>query len=165
MGSSTVVGYVDSSVGISNGTSFSAPLIAGLAAGLIQTYPRHSAQQIRQAILKSGNQFEAPDMLRGFGLPNYNKASSVMELILGNETSLKSIIIFPNPISPGAPIQIKMPYNSAKVEMMNSSGLTVHTFRLEQSESTIYLGPFVSGKYYFRFTTESTTQTYPVLFQ
>jgi subtilisin family serine protease len=62
MGSSTVVGYVDSSVGISNGTSFSAPLIAGLAAGLIQTYPRHSAQQIRQAILKSGNQFEVPDI-------------------------------------------------------------------------------------------------------
>ncbi len=163
MGSSTVVGNIDSSVGVSNGTSFSAPLIAGLAAGLIQTYPRHTAQQIRQAILKSGNKFTAPDMLRGFGLPNYTKASSLMELILENETSLKSIIIFPNPISPGTPIQIKMPYTSAEVEMINNSGLTVHTFRLAQSESTIYLGPFVSGKYYFRFTTESATLTYPVL--
>jgi serine protease AprX len=163
MGSSTVVGYVDSSVGISNGTSFSAPLIAGLAAGLIQTYPRHTAQQIRQAILKSGNQFEAPDMLRGFGLPNYAKAISLIELILGNETSLNSIIIFPNPISPGTPIQIKMPYNSAEVEMINSSGLTVHTFRLDKSESTIYLGPFVSGKYYFRFTSESTSTIKPIL--
>jgi hypothetical protein len=56
-----------------------------------------------------------------------------------------------------------MPVNSAYVEMLNSSGEIVHSFRLAQSKSTIYLGPFVSGKYYFRFTTESTTQTYPVL--
>jgi subtilisin family serine protease len=163
MGSATVVGNMDSSIGISNGTSFSAPLIAGLAAGLIQTYPRHTAQQIRQAILKSGNQFTAPDMLRGFGLPNYNKASSLMELILGNEPTSNAICIYPNPINPGSPLHIVIPVNSAYVEILNSSGEIVHSFRLEQSESTIYLGPFVSGKYYFRFTTESTTQTYPVL--
>jgi subtilisin family serine protease len=163
MGSSTSVGFIDGTVGTSNGTSFSAPLIAGLAAGLVQTFPRHKAQQIRQAILKSGNQFKAADMFRGFGIPNYDKASEVMELILGNEPTSNAISIYPNPINPGSPLHIVMPVNSAYVEMLNSSGEIVHSFRLEQSESTIYLGPFVSGKYYFRFTTESTTQTYPVL--
>ena len=163
MGGSTLVGFLDGTVGISSGTSFSAPLVAGLAAGLTQAFPRHTAQQIRTAILKSGNQFSAPDMLRGFGIPNYDKASTLMELILGNEPTLSAISIFPNPISPGSPLHIKMPTEKAEVDMINGAGEIVHTFRLDQSESSIYLGPFVSGKYYFRFTTESTTQTLAVL--
>lgn len=163
MGGSTVVGFFDGTVGISNGTSFSAPLVAGLAAGLTQAFPRHTAQQIRTAILKSGNQFSAPDMLRGFGIPNYDKASNLMELILANEPTLSAISIFPNPISPGSPIHIKMTTDKADVDMINTAGEIVHSFRLDQSESSIYLAPFVSGKYYFRFTTESTTQTLAVL--
>ena len=163
MGGSTLVGFLDGTVGISSGTSFSAPLVAGLAAGLTQAFPRHTAQQIRTAILKSGNQFSAPDMLRGFGIPNYDKASTLMELILGFEPTLSAISISPNPISPGNPLHIKMPAEKAEVDMINSAGEIVHSFRLDQSESSIYLGPFISGKYYFRFTTESATQTLAVL--
>jgi subtilisin family serine protease len=163
MGSSTVVGYLDGAIGVSNGTSFSAPLIAGLAAGLLQTFPRHTAQQIRNALLKSGTQFTKTDMLLGFGIPNYDKAIAAMELILENEPDASKLLIYPNPISPGSAIHISMPYSAAEVELLTSVGTVVHTFRLNQSESTIYLGPFVSGKYYFRFTTESTSITKPVL--
>jgi hypothetical protein len=102
-------------------------------------------------------------MLRGFGIPNYDKASELMELILGNEPHEKTITVFPNPLSPGSPLHIKMPAEKAEVDMINSAGEIVHSFRLDQSESSIYLGPFISGKYYFRFTTESTTQTLAVL--
>jgi subtilisin family serine protease len=163
MGSSTSLGFIDGTIGTSNGTSFSAPLIAGLAAGLVQTFPRHKAQQIRQAILKSGSQFKASDMLRGFGIPNYDKASELMELILGNEPSSSNISVFPNPVSPGSPLHINMPFEKAAVDVINSAGEIVHSFQLDESESSIYLGPFVSGKYYFRFTAESTVQTIPVL--
>jgi subtilisin family serine protease len=162
MGSSTVVGYIDGRIGISNGTSFSAPLIAGLAAGLIQAFPAHSAQQIRNGILKSGSQFSRADMLLGFGIPNFDKASKSMDLILANEEELK-FSIYPNPVSPGVALHISTPFHSAQVEMLNNAGLIVHTFQLNQRESTIYLGPFVSGKYYFRFTTESTSLIKPVI--
>lgn len=162
MGSNTVVGFTDGTIGISNGTSFSAPLVAGLAAGLIQSYPSHSAQQIRNAILKSGSQFSRTDMLLGFGIPTFDKASTVMELILGN-TKEPDLHVYPNPLSPGDALHISIPFNSANVEIVNSAGIVVHTFNLLQSESTIYLGPFVSGKYYFRFTSESTSIIKPVL--
>jgi subtilisin family serine protease len=162
MGSNTVVGFTDGTIGISNGTSFSAPLVAGLAAGLIQSYPSHSAQQIRNAILKSGSQFSRTDMLLGFGIPTFEKASTAMELILSN-TKEPDLRIYPNPLSPGDALHISIPFNSAIVEIVNSAGIVVHTFNLLQSESTIYLGPFVSGKYYFRFTSESTSIIKPVL--
>ena len=162
LGSNTVVGNTDGTIGISNGTSFSAPLMSGLAAGLMQSFPTHTAQQIRNAILKSGSQFSRTDMLLGFGIPTFDKASTTIELILGNLEE-QTLRIYPNPVNPGDAIHILIPFNSAQVEILNSSGIIVHTFHLAQSESTIYLGPFVSGKYYFRFTTESTSLVKPVL--
>jgi hypothetical protein len=162
MGSNTVVGFTDGTIGISSGTSFSAPLVAGLAAGLIQSFPTHTAQQIRNAILKSSSQFSRTDMLLGFGIPTFNKASTAIELILGNSGE-PSISIYPNPANAGEALHIIIPFKSALVEIRNSTGMLVHNFYLDQSESTIYLGPFVSGKYYFRFTTESTSIIKPVL--
>jgi serine protease AprX len=162
MGSSTTVGFIDGTIGNSNGTSFSAPLIAGLAAGLTQAFPRHSAVQIRQAILKSGSQFSRTDMLLGFGIPTFDKASTLMELILSNKEAAH-FRVYPNPIHPGEALHLSIPSRSAQLEVLNNQGAVVQTFLLDQSESTIYLPPFVSGKYYFRFTVESTSQTYPVL--
>jgi hypothetical protein len=156
------VGLIDGKIGLSNGTSFSAPLIAGLAAGLMQAFPTHSAQQIRNGILKSGSQFSRSDMLLGFGIPNFDKASKSMDLILGNTEEL-NFNIYPNPVSPGMALHISIPFHAAQVEILNNAGLVVQTFQLNQRESTIYLGPFVSGKYYFRFTAESTSTIKPIL--
>lgn len=163
LGSSTAVGFVDGRMGLSNGTSFSAPLIAGLAAGLFQKFSTHTAQQIRNALLKSGSQFAKTDLFLGFGIPNFDKASAAMELILGSEEENTPLNIYPNPISPGSPLHISMPFNAAKIDVLNSLGVVVHSFQLDKAESTIFLGPFVSGKYYFRFTTESTSITKSVL--
>jgi hypothetical protein len=102
-------------------------------------------------------------MLLGFGIPNYDKAIAAMELILENEPDASKLLIYPNPVSPGSAIHISLPYSAAEVELLNSLGAVVHTFRISQSESTFYLGPFVSGKYYFRFTTESSSIIKPVL--
>lgn len=162
MGSSTVVGLIDGRIGLSNGTSFSAPLIAGLAAGLMQAFPTHTTQQIRNGILKSGSQFSRADMLLGFGIPNFDKASKSMDLILSNSEEL-NFNIYPNPVSPGMALHISIPFHSAQVEILNNAGLVVQTFQLNQRESTIYLGPFVSGKYYFRFTAESTLTIKPII--
>jgi hypothetical protein len=86
-----------------------------------------------------------------------------MELIFGNEASASNISVFPNPVSPGNPLHIKMPFEKAAVDMINSAVEIMHSFQLDQSESSIYIGPFVSGKYYFRFTTQSTSIIKPVL--
>ena len=128
----------------------------------MQSFPTHTTQQIRNAILKSGSQFTRTDMFLGFGIPTFDKANAAMELILGNSEE-PTIRIYPNPVNPGDALHFSIPFKSTQVEMLNSSGIVVHTFYLAQSESTIYLGPFVSGKYYFRFTAESTSIIKPVL--
>lgn len=53
-----------------NGTSFAAPLVAGLAACLMQARPTWSPVMIVQALKRTASRASAPDTLTGWGIPN-----------------------------------------------------------------------------------------------
>ena len=59
------------------GTSFSAPLIAGLAACLWQALPEKTAREIIELVRRSGNNAAHPDNVFGYGLPDFWKAYSL----------------------------------------------------------------------------------------
>lgn len=100
MGLSTTVGRPNNSVGTSNGTSFSSPLVAGLAAGMRQAFPSLSAMQIRELLIKSGSQSDNPDSFLGYGIPNFERANELatFEQLLAD--SGETLFIYPNPVSP-----------------------------------------------------------------
>lgn len=54
----------------SDGTSYSAPLVAGTVALLKEVHPTLSANAIREALLNSGSNRETPDTIQGWGIPN-----------------------------------------------------------------------------------------------
>ena len=56
------------------GTSFSTPIICGLMACLWQALPYLTAKEMIQLIRSTGNNFEHPDNIYGYGLPNFWKA-------------------------------------------------------------------------------------------
>ncbi len=58
----------------SSGTSFSAPLISGSIACLMQAYPSLIPDQIRQAVRESADQFLTPDQQLGYGIPDFGNA-------------------------------------------------------------------------------------------
>ena len=65
----------DGTVFQSNGTSFAAPTIAGLAASLWSALPNENAMQIRQRIIDSSDRALTPDYQQfGYGIPNAWKA-------------------------------------------------------------------------------------------
>ncbi len=57
-----------------NGTSYSAPLITGLAACLWQANPDKTNMELIEIIRKSASQYNNPDELLGYGLPNFYRA-------------------------------------------------------------------------------------------
>lgn len=79
-GVGTVIGNSSFAGGVStsNGTSFSAPLIAGLAAVLWQEFPFLSAQQLLVVLQKSGDQAARPDSLLGYGIPSAQRAEEIV---------------------------------------------------------------------------------------
>jgi subtilisin family serine protease len=166
MGVGTVVGTTTGTIATSNGTSFSAPLMAGFAAGMVQANQRNTSWQIMDAIRKSGHQSAKPDQLLGYGIPNFLKATTFLNPILGIEPP-KSVAIqlYPNPVKIGEKINIKLPEAmEMKLEIFNSQGIILSILNLKQIHQEIFLPPLSSGKYYFRFTGANSSQIIPVLY-
>lgn len=69
-------------VGPINGTSFAAPLVAGLTACLWQLHPDRTAHQIMDAVRRSASQHDHPDNDLGYGIPDFWRAHL---LLLGRD--------------------------------------------------------------------------------
>jgi subtilisin family serine protease len=90
----------------SNGTSFSAPIVCGLAACLWQAHPESSAMQIFKAIEQSASQYENPDIEKGFGIPNFLRAHEILAQSKLKGTEADSIInVYPNPFIEGVTLE------------------------------------------------------------
>lgn len=64
----------DSVYALANGTSFSSPIMAGLTACLWQSSPTSTNMEIINAIKQSASQYNNPDSLMGYGIPDFQKA-------------------------------------------------------------------------------------------
>lgn len=51
-----------------NGTSFSAPLVAGVAALLLEAYPHWTPEKVQRVLRRTAGQAAAPDTLNGYGI-------------------------------------------------------------------------------------------------
>ena len=61
------------------GTSFAAPIISGMVACLWQSAPGKTALQVMDAIRRSGDNYETPNNIFGYGIPDFAKAYSILK--------------------------------------------------------------------------------------
>ncbi len=87
-------------LGFSNGTSFSSPVMAGMAACLWQAFPNATASEVKFALEWSANLFENPNSIMGYGIPDMQKASvSLMNLSSSVQKIKTNWVVYPNPFS------------------------------------------------------------------
>lgn len=91
-GQGTVIGSPGGQVVTGNGTSFAAPLVAGLVAGFWQSQPQLTATQVTDALRQSGSQFAMPDSQLGYGIPNFERAATLLE-------RYNQLFVYPNPFT------------------------------------------------------------------
>ena len=60
------------------GTSFSAPLVAGLVACLWQAFPQKTARELVEAVRQCANRYAQPDDVFGYGVPDFNRAYEIL---------------------------------------------------------------------------------------
>ena len=78
VGQNTYVANVAGVTGVSQGTSFSSPLMAGMVTCLWQAFPDKSNYEIMDAVRRSGSQFSAPDSALGYGVTDFLKAYNLL---------------------------------------------------------------------------------------
>ncbi|MCY4418354.1 MAG: S8 family serine peptidase, partial [Cytophagales bacterium] len=101
----------DGSFGVSDGTSFSTPLISSLLAGLKQYYPMKTSKELKTILYESADHYDAPDSLLGYGVPHFLKATQGYP-----PEKHPSLHVFPNPV-----YQDKLSYGIVYVEYMYTS--------------------------------------------
>lgn len=113
MGLRSIAQLSSGAIGQINGTSFSSPILAGMAACLWQRYPNKTAVQIKDAIERAGSQYLVPDSLLGYGVPNMRSASAILDpLSVININSNSNWLVYPNPVNDRITVITKEPVNA-----------------------------------------------------
>jgi hypothetical protein len=97
VGQGTYVAGADGTFRSGNGTSYSAPVITGLAACLWQGNRDAKVMEIYKAICESGDRFYYPDENYGYGIPDFNLADMMLKAEHGEFAQGSEILAFPNP--------------------------------------------------------------------
>jgi subtilisin family serine protease len=107
MGYNNVVQTYNGGVQFSSGTSLAAPVISGLAASLWQAFPEMKNSDIFKAIEKSSSQYNSPDSLIGYGIPDFLKAYKILENYRNVQNFNRMYIsLYPNPVRDKLNIEI-----------------------------------------------------------
>ncbi len=130
-----------------NGTSFAAPLVAGLCAQLLEIHPDWSPMELREVLLYTATRHNYPDNDFGYGIPQGLLASG-----LGGEPDVL-IIGYPNPFTD----QVKFSFrpfftNPVKSQVYDVRGALIKTLYGERGvtwNGTNDSGRKVAGGVYF----------------
>lgn len=153
LGTSVSVIAPSGSISTASGTSLSAPLVAGLMAGLRQKYPDVSSKVLIDAVRKTASQADKPDNFLGYGIPNFQAVEHYLEF----KPLDKILAVYPNPIinqvvtiSPRSPVE----FPSCSLEIVTVQGKTIAqhiiSFDWLNSSFTADTSDLVPGFYFFR---------------
>ncbi|MFW5658116.1 MAG: S8 family serine peptidase [Bacteroidota bacterium] len=98
-GKNTYAQRSDSTLARVNGTSLSSPVITGLAACLWQAFPEAANHDIIMAIKKSASHYLSPHPQMGYGIPDFDKAFTILEFEKFLNKKNIRVLVYPNPFT------------------------------------------------------------------
>jgi len=148
---------IDGSYGFLSGTSFAAPLVSSLVAGLVEQFPNETAQKIKLAVKKSASLYTTPNNNMGYGVPSYEKAVEILTPILATKNNPESDFkAYPNPVEIGSSFHLSSSIaGEYSVNIINTNGQILQNFNWQGEEKNISLGPIAPGKHFIQIKSAS----------
>ncbi|MEN7548557.1 S8 family serine peptidase [Rapidithrix thailandica] len=167
LGVGTVVNGINGNIATNSGTSFSAPLVAGLAAGIWQANPQLTNMDLIFVIKESASMAHSANSKLGFGIPGYTNAT---EFIKSLSKSVEGLSVYPNPIQDaqltirfprkviGKPCKVAIYSTDAKSVLQSEIVIqgTRHTFQIPAVMEA-------AGPYILRIDLEGEVETFRLL--
>jgi len=136
-------------IGLSNGTSFSSPVMAGMVACLWQAFPMKKATEIRQIIIESADLYSNPTAQRGYGIPDYEVIYNTLSV---SENTYNSVGILPNPVQSKFKVQFKGNVVKYQLKIIDVSGKVLMERSVSSSAPYVDISNLNSGMYFAEIT-------------
>ncbi len=116
----------------SNGTSFSSPVLAGMAACLWQANPDVSARELARVMMIAGHLSPKPDTLLGYGIPDMHLADMILNQFSTPDNEISKLWkVFPNPFNSSVTLFSGSGFRGEVfIELMTISGVKVFKKRM-----------------------------------
>ncbi|HEX7493297.1 MAG TPA: S8 family serine peptidase [Bacteroidales bacterium] len=121
MGVSIPVQTSSTIIGRSDGTSFSCPVLSGMAACLLQAVPGALNNHIIEVLHSSADRYNHPDSLYGYGIPDFVLALEKLQDLYFKVPD-EGILAYPNPTSGTFEIIFRTPPESFTIEIISFTG-------------------------------------------
>lgn len=135
-----------------SGTSFSAPIVSGMAAGIWQRFPDLTLIELKNLLFSWCNN-PNPDNLIGYGVLIYD-----YPLVLNISEGESSLIPFPNPFS--TQLFVNRSLEGIEVVLTDLTGRRYHPF---SSGNTIYTSDLPSGAYILQLVEDGSVITFKLV--
>ncbi len=166
------VQWIDGTFVLSNGTSYSCPLISGMAACLWQANPMATNTEIKAAIEQSADRYHYPDSDYGYGIPDFSLADDLLKEWIAADSMQYSVSVFPNPAT--SHVFIRMDENAyaqtdeIHVNIRKINGYLVQTINLKASNGLFFLNlnqieGLNQGMYLLEIISENNTFTKKIM--
>ena len=149
-----------------NGTSFSCPITSGMIACLWQALPGKNAQQIKQLVTQSSDNFNPIVKSRnqfGFGIPDFNLA--LANGLSVDDFSKNDFVVYPNPTSDSVSISLPESSNSSTLSIYTVLGQLVIEKNISGQSPTISLKSLNSGIYFYKIVSNGFSKSGKIIKQ
>ena len=134
------------------GTSFACPITSGMVACLWQALPGKNAQQIKQLIQQSSDNFAEPAVKSrpqfGYGIPDFNLA--LANGLSVTDFSKTDFIVYPNPTNDSISVTFPNDSDVKPIAIYTILGQKVLEKNISNQTPTISLKSLNSGVYFYK---------------
>ncbi|MCU0342053.1 MAG: S8 family peptidase [Spirosomaceae bacterium] len=177
-GVATVLANSSGTVTTGNGTSYAAPLIAGLVAAFWQAHPYLTAMQVIDCIRKAGDRYANPTVQFGYGIPTFERAVEVarrdypVTAIASWQRDVEAYAS-PNPAGIGTTLKVslgtKIFDNESNIQFIDAAGRSVFEQAVQiGSQNQLELAlpqQLKSGTYFLRLSDKRQQQVLKIIVQ
>lgn len=141
-----------------NGTSFSGPILAGVATCFWQAFPNKTNAEIAQAIRESAHLYATPDDQYGYGIPNFETAFSTMSL---SNLTPEDFVVYPNPLNIQQALTLQIPQlqPETSLKISNVNGQVMGVYEVNHTPYSVDLHNLSQGVYWISIQSNENVYT------
>ena len=171
----TVINFSSGQVSLSNGTSFSAPIVAGLIACLndnegfilksVNKRNKNLNDYLKEELYKSADRYNNPTNQHGYGIPDFIKAfNNYISVFSVDEILLNDIKVIPNPVTTSFLIKnLQGDLKNYQITLFDILGKKVSNYQL--NNQSIDISELQKGVYFLKLDKANTSATVKILKQ